>query len=58
MNTACMAISMCGDQFTDLREQQSILDVLVYTEYVYSRSFLSFSQTVGELWGPSRQALS
>lgn len=32
MNTACMAIALCGEQFSDPREQQSILDVLVYTD--------------------------
>ncbi|KAI9640840.1 hypothetical protein NHQ30_010681 [Ciborinia camelliae] len=32
MNTACMAISMCGEQFTEPHEQESILAVLKETE--------------------------
>jgi hypothetical protein len=36
MITACIAIAMCGDQFTELREQQALLEVLRETDVEYA----------------------
>ncbi|TVY14450.1 hypothetical protein LARI1_G007024 [Lachnellula arida] len=51
MNTACMAIAMCGDQFTDPREQQSILDVLVYTDTKHAWPTKEIQNRLKEAWG-------
>lgn len=50
MNTACMAIAMCGDQFTDLHEQQAILDVLVYTDKQHAWPTTDIQQQLREAW--------
>lgn len=51
MNTACMSISMCGDQFTDLREQQNLIDVLVYTDTKHGWPTIAIQERLKEAWG-------
>jgi hypothetical protein len=51
MNTACMAIAMCGDQFTEPREQQIILDVLVYTDTKHAWPTTEIQDRLKEAWG-------
>lgn len=51
MNTACMAIAMCGDQFTEPREQQSILDVLVYTDTKHAWPTKEIQDRLKDAWG-------
>ncbi|TVY28267.1 hypothetical protein LHYA1_G003282, partial [Lachnellula hyalina] len=51
MNTACMAIAMCGDQFTDPKEQQSILDLLVYTDTKHAWPTKDIQNRLKEAWG-------
>jgi hypothetical protein len=50
MNTACMAIAMCGDQFTEPKEQQSILDVLVYTDTKHAWPTKEIQDRLKEAW--------
>ncbi|KAF8852790.1 hypothetical protein BDZ45DRAFT_729958 [Acephala macrosclerotiorum] len=50
MNTACMAIAMCGDQFTDPREQQSILDVLIYTDTKHAWPTKEIQDRLKDAW--------
>jgi len=54
MNTACMAIAMYGDQFKDPREQQAILDVLVYTDVKHAWPTKEIQERLKESWGWSR----
>lgn len=51
MNTACMAIAMCGDQFTDAKEQQSILDVLIYTDTKHAWPTKEIQNRLKKAWG-------
>jgi hypothetical protein len=51
MNTACIAIAICGDQFTELREQQSILDVLVYTDTKHGWPTKEIQDRLKNAWG-------
>ncbi|QSZ35409.1 hypothetical protein DSL72_008279 [Monilinia vaccinii-corymbosi] len=55
MNTACMAISMCGEQFTDAKEQESILEVLKYTEKRYAWPTKHIQDRLIEAWRCSRK---
>jgi len=50
MNTACMAIAMCGDQFTNPVEQQSILDVLIYTDIKHAWPTREIQNRLKEAW--------
>jgi hypothetical protein len=54
MNTACMAIAMCGDQFTDAREQQSIIDVLDYTDTNHGWPTIEIQERLKSAWGWDR----
>jgi len=51
MNTACIAIAMCGDQFSDLRERQAILDVLNYTDAEHAWPTTNIQRRLKDLWG-------
>ncbi|KAH7417794.1 hypothetical protein BKA64DRAFT_612527 [Cadophora sp. MPI-SDFR-AT-0126] len=51
MNAACMAIAICGDQFTDLREQRSLLDVLVYSDTKHAWPTNEIQSRLKEAWG-------
>lgn len=51
MNTACMAIAMCGDQFTDSKEQQRLIDVLVYTDTKHAWPTIAIQRRLKEAWG-------
>lgn len=51
MNTACMAIAMCGDQFTDPREQRSIMDVLNYTDTKHAWPTQEIQRRLKASWG-------
>ncbi|ESZ97486.1 hypothetical protein SBOR_2175 [Sclerotinia borealis F-4128] len=53
MSTACMAISMCGEQFTDTEEQKSILEVLRYTENQHAWPTKHIQDRLIEAWGCS-----
>ncbi|KFY90556.1 hypothetical protein V500_05116 [Pseudogymnoascus sp. VKM F-4518 (FW-2643)] len=49
--TACMAIAMCGDQFTEPREKQGILDMLVYTDTKHAWPTKEIQGRLKEVWG-------
>jgi len=49
-----MAIAMYGDQFKDPREQQAILDVLVYTDVKHAWPTKEIQERLKESWGWSR----
>ncbi|KAK0124790.1 hypothetical protein ONS96_008671 [Cadophora gregata f. sp. sojae] len=51
MNAACMAIAICGDQFTDLREQRSLLDVLIYSDTKHAWPTNEIQGRLKETWG-------
>ena len=51
MNTACMAIAMCGDQFTEVREQQSMLDILVWTDTKHAWPTKVIQERMKDSWG-------
>ena len=51
MNTACMAIALCGDQFTKIHEQQAIMEVLVYTDTENAWPTADIQQQLREAWG-------
>jgi hypothetical protein len=51
MNTACMAIAMCGDQFTNVNEQRAIMDVLEYTDTKHAWPTLEIQNRLKEAWG-------
>jgi hypothetical protein len=51
MNTACMAIAMCGDRFTELREQKSMIDLLVYTDTKHAWPTVEIQERLKESWG-------
>jgi hypothetical protein len=51
MNTACMAIAMCGDQFTESRDQQSMLDILVWTDTKHAWPTKEIQERLKEAWG-------
>ena len=46
-----MAIAMCGDQFTEQREKESILDVLVYTDIRHAWPTNEIQSRLKEAWG-------
>lgn len=50
MNTACMAIAVCGDQFTELHEQQAIMEVLVYTDNKHAWPTTDIQRQLTEAW--------
>ncbi|KAB8272507.1 hypothetical protein BDV30DRAFT_249456 [Aspergillus minisclerotigenes] len=50
--TVCIAIDICGDRFTDLREQQALMDVLVSTTRETNYWPTTVSQMkLKEVWG-------
>lgn len=51
MNTACLAIGMCGDQFSDLGDQRALLDVLGLTETELAWPTASVQETLRRSWG-------
>lgn len=51
MNTACMAIAMCGDLFTELSEQQALLEVLRYTDTEHAWPTADIQERLKEAWG-------
>ncbi|KAN0093566.1 hypothetical protein V8E51_016750 [Hyaloscypha variabilis] len=51
MNTACMAIAMCGDQFTDVRDQQSMLDILIWTDTKHAWPTKEIQERLKGSWG-------
>lgn len=58
MNTACMAISMCGEQFTKIEEQESILEVLKYTEKQHAWPTKHIQDRLIEAWRCSGKGTS
>ncbi|PVH73459.1 hypothetical protein DL98DRAFT_351011, partial [Cadophora sp. DSE1049] len=50
MNAACMAIAICGDQFTDPREQRSLLDVLIYSDTKHAWPTNEIQSRLKEAW--------
>ncbi|PQE27117.1 arca protein [Rutstroemia sp. NJR-2017a WRK4] len=54
MNTACMAISMCGEQIIDPEERASILEVLLYTEKKHAWPTKAIQDRLVEAWGGGR----
>ncbi|KAL3421589.1 hypothetical protein PVAG01_08035 [Phlyctema vagabunda] len=51
MNTACMAIAICGDLFNDPREQQALLDILQFTEIEHAWPTTTIQQKLKLCWG-------
>lgn len=56
MNTASMAIAMCGDRFTDSHEQQCVLDVLEYTDTKHASPTKDIQRRLKEAWGWTPEA--
>ncbi|KAH8671757.1 hypothetical protein BGZ60DRAFT_485420 [Tricladium varicosporioides] len=55
MNTACMAIAMCGEQFTDFSEQKSLLDILIYTDEKHAWPTREIQGRLKDAWGWSSE---
>jgi hypothetical protein len=51
MFTACMGITMCGDRFTDLHEQEALLDVLKKTEADHAWPTATTQTHLKKAWG-------
>ncbi|RDW80367.1 hypothetical protein BP5796_05065 [Coleophoma crateriformis] len=51
MNTACMAIALCGDQFSDPHDQQVLLDILHHTDYDNAWPTGEIQEKLKESWG-------
>lgn len=51
MFTACIAIAICGDLFTDLVEQQALFDILVTTDRELAWPTVAFQAHLREQWG-------
>ena len=51
MNTACIAIAMCGDMFTELRDQQALLEVLKYTDTQHAWPTTDIQERLKQSWG-------
>lgn len=49
--TASMAIAMAGDRFEDRREQEALMQVLVYTERVHAWPTGAAQEGLKEAWG-------
>jgi len=49
--TACMAIAVCGDQFTDLEEQKSLLDILIYNDTKNAWPTNDMQSRLKKAWG-------
>ena len=50
--TVCIAINICGDRFTDLKEQQALMEVLVSTTRETNYWPTTVSQMrLKEVWG-------
>ena len=50
MNTACIAIAMCGDRFADRAEQQALLDILVETDVKHAWPTTTIQTHLKEAW--------
>ncbi|RFU23792.1 hypothetical protein B7463_g12547, partial [Scytalidium lignicola] len=50
MNSACIAIAMCGEQFSDIREREAILDILNYTETQHAWPTSEIQNRLKTLW--------
>ncbi|RFU31752.1 hypothetical protein B7463_g4580, partial [Scytalidium lignicola] len=48
---ACMAISLCGDWFTQLKEQEQLYDVLVHTEKLHGWPTAGIQRQMKLSWG-------
>ncbi|RAL63444.1 hypothetical protein DID88_003864 [Monilinia fructigena] len=55
MNIACMAISMCGEQLKGTEEQESILEVLKYTEKQHAWPTKHIQDRLIEAWRCNRK---
>lgn len=51
MFTACIAIAICGDLFTDLVEQRALFDILVTTDRELAWPTVAFQSHLREQWG-------
>jgi len=51
LNTACMAIALCGDKFSDPLEQQALLDVLSYTDTDFAWPTKEIQARLKDCWG-------
>lgn len=51
MFTACIAIAICGDLFTDLVEQQALFDILVTTDHELAWPTAAIQAHLREQWG-------
>lgn len=55
LNTACMAIALCGDQFDSPLEQQAVLEVLSYTDDGFAWPTKEIQERLKESWGWQQQ---
>ena len=51
MNTACIAIAMCGDHFAERSEQQALLEILVETDEKHAWPTGEIQKALKEGWG-------
>ncbi|KAJ9268289.1 transcriptional regulator family: Fungal Specific TF [Paecilomyces variotii] len=54
--TATIAITMCGDRFTDAHEQQALLDVLIETDQDNAWPTASMQANLKKAWGWERSS--
>ncbi|RKL14257.1 hypothetical protein BFJ68_g6650 [Fusarium oxysporum] len=49
--TACMGVTACGDRFTERRDQEALLDVLMLTQNTHSWPTASAQDHLKKAWG-------
>lgn len=49
--SACMAVVICGDRFSERLEQEALLNILVFTEQEHAWPTGTAKLTLEEAWG-------